>query len=63
MVISSTNEGRRRSVSFGRVALEDGRAIDVPFELSRNLGLANQGIQTLTWVYSRPDTDLSRINR
>ncbi len=55
MVISSTNEGRRRSVSFGRVALEDGRAIDVPFELSRNLGLANQGIQTLTWVYSRPD--------
>ena len=55
MVISSTNEGRRRTVSFGRVALEDEQAAEHPFELSRNVGLANQGIQTLTWVYDHHD--------
>jgi len=53
MVISSTNEGRRRAVSFGHIALEGDQRPAHSFELSRNIGLANEGIQTLTWIYDR----------
>ena len=52
MVISSTNESRRRAVSFGRIEL-DGESADHPFELSRKVGLEREGITTLTWVYDR----------
>jgi diguanylate cyclase (GGDEF)-like protein/PAS domain S-box-containing protein len=55
MVISSTNEGRRRTASFGRVALEGEESAELPYEVSRNIGLGNEGITTLTWIYDLVD--------
>lgn len=53
MATTSNFDGRRQTVSFDRIERGDSVFADHTFELSPEVDLTNEGLQTVTWVYDR----------
>ncbi len=53
MATASSYDGRRPAVSFDRVERGDSVFGDHAFELSQEVDLTTEGLQTVTWVYDR----------
>jgi diguanylate cyclase (GGDEF)-like protein/PAS domain S-box-containing protein len=55
MVTTGNFDGRRPAVSFDRVDPGNSVFPEHPFELSRDIDLSSDGIETITWVYDRSE--------